>query len=104
MARPGQSCVQRPKRKTPNLLLENWSRLLTKPFATYERSGLVLMRVVLDTNILISALIVPGGAPDALYQTWRAGQFTLVTSEEQLDEFRRVTRYPRLRPFLPACE
>lgn len=58
------------------------------------------MRVVLDTNVLVSALISPGGAPDILYQAWRDGRFTLVTSEEQLDEFRRVSRYPRLRPFL----
>ena len=58
------------------------------------------MRVVLDTSILISALISPGGWPDKIYQAWRTGQFTLVTSEEQLDEFRRVTRYPRLRAYL----
>ena len=58
------------------------------------------MRVVLDTSVLVSALISPGGWPDRIYQSWRAGQFTLVTSEEQLDEFRRVTRYPRLRPYL----
>ena len=57
------------------------------------------MRVMLDTNVLVSALISPGGAPDTLYQAWRDGRFTLVSSEEQLDEFRRVSRYPRLRPF-----
>jgi len=73
-------------------------------FEPFERNDLVLMRVVLDTNILISALIVPGGAPDILYQAWRIGRFTLVTSEEQLNEFRRVSRYPRLRPFIqPAA-
>ncbi len=58
------------------------------------------MRVVLDTNVLVSALISPGGAPGILYQAWRDGRFTLLSSEEQLDEFRRVSRYPRLRPFL----
>ena len=62
------------------------------------------MRLILDTNILISALIVPGGAPDTLYQCWRKGSFTLISSEEQLDEFRRVSRYPRLQRFLsPAA-
>ncbi len=62
------------------------------------------MRVVLDTNVLLSALISPGGSPDALYQAWRDGRFTLVSSEEQLDEFRRVSRYPKLRPYLqPAA-
>jgi uncharacterized protein len=58
------------------------------------------LRVILDTNILISALIVPGGAPSYLYQCWRRGRFTLISSEEQLEEFRRVTRYPRLERFL----
>ena len=62
------------------------------------------MRVVLDTNVLISALITPGGWPDRLYQAWRTGQFDLISCEEQLDEFRRVTRYPRLRPFLQPAE
>ena len=62
------------------------------------------MRVVLDTNVLISALIAPGGWPDTLYQSWRDGRFVLISSEEQFDEFRRVSRYPRLRRFLqPAA-
>jgi putative PIN family toxin of toxin-antitoxin system len=62
------------------------------------------VRVILDTNILVSALIVPGGVPDYLYQQWRTGRFTLLTSREQLDEFRRVTRYPRVRKHIrPAA-
>ncbi len=61
------------------------------------------MRIILDTNILVSALIVPGGAPDYLYQCWRTGRFALLTSEAQLDEFRRVTRYPRLQRYLPPA-
>ena len=51
------------------------------------------MRVVLDTGILIAALITRNTPPDQLYQLWRKRRFTLVTSELQLDEFRRVTRY-----------
>ena len=62
------------------------------------------MRVVLDTNLLYSALITPGGPADRLYLAWRDRLFTLVTSEEQLEEFRRVTRYPRVRQFIdPAA-
>lgn len=62
------------------------------------------MRIILDTNILFSALIVPGGAPDYLYQCWRTGRFTLLTNEEQLDELRRVTRYSKVRKYLqPAA-
>lgn len=58
------------------------------------------MRVVLDTSVLVSALISPGGFPDRLYQAWRTGRFELISSPEQMDEFRRVSRYPRLKPFL----
>jgi putative PIN family toxin of toxin-antitoxin system len=62
------------------------------------------MRAVLDTNILCSALLAPEGLTDRLYRAWREGRFQLLTSEQQLEEFRRVTRYPRLRPFIePAA-
>lgn len=60
------------------------------------------MRVVLDTNVLCSALITPGGLPDRLYQAWRERRFVLITCEEQLEEFRRITRYPRVKPFIQA--
>jgi len=58
------------------------------------------LRVILDTDIPIRVLIVPRGAPSYLYQCWRRNRFTLISSEEQLEEFRRVTRYPRLERFL----
>jgi predicted nucleic acid-binding protein len=31
------------------------------------------MRVVLDTNILVSALIAPAGNPAAIYNAWEQG-------------------------------
>jgi putative PIN family toxin of toxin-antitoxin system len=58
------------------------------------------MRIVLDTNILCSALVTPRGHAHQLYGAWRERIFELVTSAEQLDEFRRVTRYPKLRQFI----
>jgi putative PIN family toxin of toxin-antitoxin system len=60
------------------------------------------MRVILDTNVLLGALISPHGSPDAIYRAWRAARFDLVTSKAQLDELRRVSRYPKLRTILPA--
>ena len=60
------------------------------------------MRVILDTNVLLGALISPHGSPDAIYRAWRAARFDLVTSTAQLDELRRVSRYPRLKIILPA--
>jgi uncharacterized protein len=58
------------------------------------------MRVVLDTNILLSALISPHGSPDIIYRAWRAGRFELVTSTTQLDELHRASRYPKLKAIL----
>ena len=62
------------------------------------------MRVVLDTGILVAALITRNTPPDRLYQLWRRRRFALITSEAQLEEFRRVTRYPKLRRFLKPYE
>jgi putative PIN family toxin of toxin-antitoxin system len=62
------------------------------------------MRVVLDTNILISALISPHGLPEAIYRAWRAARFELVTSDFQLDEIRRASRYPKLRERLKPAQ
>ena len=62
------------------------------------------MRVVLDTGILIAALITTDTPPALIYQAWRKKRFELVTSEWQLDEFRRVSRYPKLRRFLKPAE
>ncbi|WP_455289001.1 putative toxin-antitoxin system toxin component, PIN family [Cupriavidus necator] len=60
------------------------------------------MRVILDTNVLLGALISPHGSPDVIYRAWRAARFELVTSTVQLDELRRVSRYPKLKTLLPA--
>lgn len=60
------------------------------------------MRMVLDTNVLVSALITPGGLPEQLLQHWEAGEFTLVTSEEQLGEIQRVLGYEKLARFIRA--
>jgi len=37
------------------------------------------MRVVLDTNIIVSALIAPAGKPAAIVDAWPDGKFTLLT-------------------------
>ncbi len=55
------------------------------------------MRIVIDTNLLISALLSGTSLPAHLVLLWREGRFDLLTSAEQLDELVRVTRYPRIR-------
>ena len=62
------------------------------------------MRVVIDSNILFSALISPIGSPHRIYQAWRAKRFELVTCAIQIDEMRRASRYTRLRDVLMPQE
>jgi hypothetical protein len=61
------------------------------------------MRVVLDTNILISALLVQFGHPATIYRLWQGGYFTILTCEQQLDELRATLRKPaiaeRIKPY-----
>lgn len=47
------------------------------------------MRVVLDTNVLVSAVFF-GGVPRRILEAWRDGRFQLVLSAEILDEYQRV--------------
>ncbi|TAK74000.1 MAG: putative toxin-antitoxin system toxin component, PIN family [Gammaproteobacteria bacterium] len=58
------------------------------------------MRVVLDTNVLLSALISPYGTSDIIYRSWLTAKFELVTSVTQLDELRRASRYPKFKAIL----
>jgi hypothetical protein len=55
------------------------------------------VRLVIDTNILISALLAGPSLPAHLVVLWREGRFDLLTSAEQIDELMRVTRYPKIR-------
>lgn len=58
------------------------------------------MRVVLDTNVLLSALISPHGTADVIYRAWRAAKFDVITSFMQLDELRKASRYPKFKAIL----
>lgn len=58
------------------------------------------MDVVLDTNVVISALISPRGAPAQIYRAWREGRFAYVSSPPLLDELARALGYPRVRKYL----
>jgi putative PIN family toxin of toxin-antitoxin system len=48
------------------------------------------VRVVLDTNILISAFVFPGGPPEDVFRSVLEGRIELVTSPPLLAEFGRV--------------
>ena len=55
------------------------------------------MRVILDTNVLVAALMVSDGPPYQLFEAFLNDRFTLITSDTQIEEFSRVTRYPAIR-------
>ncbi len=48
------------------------------------------MKVVVDTNVLVSALVFPGGVPEQVYRLAIEGRITLVTSPPLLAELGRV--------------
>ncbi len=54
------------------------------------------MRVALDTNIIVSALISSGGKPAAIVGAWLDGKFTLLTCATQLNELRATLQKPRV--------
>jgi len=45
---------------------------------------------VLDTNVLVSAMISPGGPPGRILSAWRIGEFLQCTSPELIGELRDV--------------
>lgn len=52
-----------------------------------------MIRVLLDTNVLVSGFKEPGSPdtpPTVIVQAWRLGQVILVTSEHIIGEFRRA--------------
>ena len=55
------------------------------------------MRVVLDANVLVSALISSRGAPGKLLDLWEKERFELVVSPSILEELIRVIGYPRIQ-------
>ena len=58
------------------------------------------MIVVLDTNILISALLAPRGSPSAVIRLWEADRFDVATSPALISEFRRVLTYENVNRYL----
>jgi putative PIN family toxin of toxin-antitoxin system len=55
-----------------------------------------MMRIVLDANVLVSAILSPRGTPAQILNAWRAEQFDLVISQAILAEIDRVFRYPKI--------
>ena len=60
------------------------------------------MRLILDTNILLSALLSPLGAPAKLIDAWERKKFTLVACDALILELRDVAARPFFRTRLRA--
>ncbi|HED19810.1 MAG TPA: putative toxin-antitoxin system toxin component, PIN family [Gammaproteobacteria bacterium] len=55
------------------------------------------MRVVLDTNVLISGLMLPDSIPGKIIHAWRNAHFVLALSEPMLEEITKVLAYPKIQ-------
>ncbi len=55
-----------------------------------------MTRIVIDTNILVSAILTPKGNPAKILKLVLEGKFTLIISPAILEETQQVLRYPRL--------
>ena len=62
------------------------------------------MRVILDTNILLSAFFKADSPPNLLIHAWMDRRFYLVSSSEQIEEITRVARYPQVRKLIHSAE
>jgi hypothetical protein len=60
------------------------------------------MIVDLDTNVIVSALLSPGGPPAEIINRWEADQFEVVTSLPLLSELERALQHPRVRKYLKS--
>ncbi len=57
------------------------------------------MRVVLDSNVVVSATLVRGGNEDRILRAWQRGAFDLVLSPQILEEMGRVLLHEKLQNF-----
>ena len=68
------------------------------------------MRVVLDTNVIVSSTLIRGGNEDRILRAWQEGDFDLVLSPGILEEMGRTLLYEKLSKYhrmtgrrLPRC-
>ena len=60
------------------------------------------MRIVFDTNILLSAMLSPNGVPAQVLAAWEENRFTLAICPELIAELREVSQRPFFRARLHA--
>jgi putative PIN family toxin of toxin-antitoxin system len=61
-------------------------------------------RVVLDSNVYVSALLAPTGSPAQIVEKWADGEFDVIVSPLLLGELERVLRRPKFAKSIPAIQ
>ncbi|MBV7331617.1 putative toxin-antitoxin system toxin component, PIN family [Chloroflexi bacterium TSY] len=56
-----------------------------------------MLRVVLDTNLFVSSILVTHGLPAQAIQQWRERRYLLITSPALIAEIRHTLGYERIR-------
>ncbi len=54
------------------------------------------IRVVIDTNVLVSGLLF-GGQPGKIHDLWASGRLVPLVSKDTFEEFNKVLAYPKFR-------
>jgi len=55
------------------------------------------MIIVLDTNVLLSGLMIPDSIPGKIIQAWQNAHFDFALSEPMLEEISRVLAYSKIK-------
>ncbi|TAK76381.1 MAG: putative toxin-antitoxin system toxin component, PIN family [Gammaproteobacteria bacterium] len=57
----------------------------------------IFVKVVLDTNVWISSLLIPQSIPGQIIAAWQHTLFDIAISSPILDEIKRVLNYPTIK-------
>jgi len=62
------------------------------------------MKIVVDTNVIVSGLREGPKPPFQILNLWRDGEIEILASEDTMAELERVLRYPRVRQLTSLSE
>lgn len=63
-----------------------------------------MLRVVVDVNVFVAALLSPRGVPARVIRGWTDGEYQLVVSPLLLSELEQVIRRPKFRRSIREAE
>ncbi len=63
-----------------------------------------MLRVVLDCNVFVSALLSPNGSPAQILDRWADGDFDVILSPLLLAELERVLRRPKFTASIDGAQ